>query len=191
MRLRQKPIGMLGRRSIAAAAASMVLALAVVLILPGRAAGAAEDLTGAVCVADGDTVYVGGTKTGGHCAGGTRLDFIGIDAFELGQTCTRKNGQVFDCGAYAAQRLAHHIQGRPVRCDRHGARADGTPLAECFIGRESLSDYMINHGLALAVHVESSLFIGQDEFARISKKGLWNTRFIPPWDWRRAQGKAR
>ena len=57
-------------------------------------------------------------------------------------------------------------------------------LAECFVNGESLSAYMVRSGYAFAFRKYSKKFIKDEEFAKISKLGLWKSKFEYPWDLR-------
>ena len=57
-------------------------ALAAVLVFPAHA-----DVSGPVCVTDGDTLVVNGKRRHTGCVGGTRVRLFGIDAPELKQKC--------------------------------------------------------------------------------------------------------
>ncbi len=86
-------------------------ALVAMLAVPAHA-----DVTGPVCVTDGDTLVVNGKRQRTRCAGGTRVRLFGIDAPELKQTCKHPSGRDFLCGRAAASFLLEHVGDRAVEC---------------------------------------------------------------------------
>jgi endonuclease YncB( thermonuclease family) len=83
-----------------------------------RSGGAAGELTGSPRIIDGDTIAIGKT----------RIRLEGIDAPEAAQTCGRKGGGTWACGAAATRALSDRIGGKVVECtsrgrDRYGAHA--------------------------------------------------------------------
>jgi len=100
-------------------------ALVALLASPAHA-----DVSGPVCVTDGDTLVVNGKHQRTRCVGGTRVRLFGIDAPELKQTCKHPSGRDFLCGRAAAAFLLEHVRGRAVECrgnseDRYVSRSSG------------------------------------------------------------------
>ncbi len=143
------------------------------LIVPSLAFAAAE---GPARVIDGDTLEIGGA----------RIDLFGIDAPELAQTCEHL-GVSWPCGNEARNVLTGVIATRHVRCRERGNSADGTPVAICAVGPESLNLEMAITGMAVAAF-EAEADVKQAEAqAKLAKRGIWAGRFIAPEEWR--QGK--
>ena len=57
-------------------------------------------------------------------------------------------------------------------------------IAECFVGKESLSQYLVKNGYAVAYRKYSGQFINDEEYAKQNKLGLWSMMFEYPWDYR-------
>ncbi len=74
------------------------------------------DVSGPVCVTDGDTLVVNGKRQRTRCVEGTRVRLFGIDAPELKQKCKAPGGGDFLCGRAVASFLLEHVRGRTVKC---------------------------------------------------------------------------
>lgn len=126
-----------------------------------------------VAVIDGDTIHIGQKK----------YRFSGIDAPEIKQTC-QKDGVVIMCGVIAKDALQNKINNREVSCKDEEIDRYQRIVAECFIGEESLSKYLVRNGYAVAYRKYSNKFIEDEEYAKQNKLGLWSMTFEYPWDYR-------
>ena len=145
------------------------------VVLTGVIAASLElsaDVTFAEDVQDGDTIEIQGQLA---C-------LYGIDAFELGQTCTDARGNTWSCGVAAKATLATLIRDQALEClvieeDRNGCyqsrctREDGADLGA----------YMVRSGLALAM---SEAYMADEANAQRRRAGAWEGEFTPPWRWR-------
>ena len=127
-------------------------------------------------VTDGDTIRIGEE----------RIRFSGIDAPELKQTCLYQEIE-FNCGEFSKNLLIEKITNQEVSCIREIKDQYGRTLAECFVGKESLSSYLVREGYAFAYRKYSDKFILDEEYAQSKGKGMWNMDFIFPWDFRKSQ----
>ena len=127
-------------------------------------------------VTDGDTIRIGDE----------RIRFSGIDAPEIKQTCTHKEIN-FECGEFSKNLLIEKISNQEVSCIRESKDQYGRTLAECFVGKESLSSYLVREGYAFAYRKYSDKFIPDEEYAQSKKNGMWSMNFIFPWDFRNSQ----
>ena len=125
-------------------------------------------------ITDGDTIKIDGEK----------IRFSGIDTPELKQICV-KDGVKNSCGIKAKQILADKIANNQVNCISEGKDQYKRTLAECFVNNESLSSYLVKSGYAFAYRKYSKKFIGDEDYARINKIGMWSMKFEYPWDYRR------
>jgi endonuclease YncB( thermonuclease family) len=125
-------------------------------------------------ITDGDTIKINGEK----------IRFSGIDTPELKQICV-KDGVKNSCGIKAKQILADKIANNQVNCIREDKDQYKRTLAECFVNNESLSSYLVKSGYAFAYRKYSKKFIGDEDYARINKIGMWSMKFEYPWDYRR------
>ena len=124
-------------------------------------------------VTDGDTIRIGEE----------RIRFSGIDAPELKQTCLYQEIE-FNCGEFSKNLLIEKISNQEVNCIRESKDQYGRTLAECFVGKESLSSYLVREGYAFAYRDYSDQFIADEEFAQSRGNGMWSMEFLFPWDYR-------
>lgn len=125
-------------------------------------------------VIDGDTIHIGNKKY--------RLS--GIDAPEKNQFCVL-NGNRFNCGMLSRQILEDKINRNKVDCIEEDIDRYQRILAECFLNGESLSSFLVKSGYAFAYIKYSKKFIEDEEFARNNNLGLWKTKFLYPWEFRK------
>lgn len=151
-----------------------VLALSLLAALP---TSHASEIQGVASVVDGDTIEV-------H---GQRIRFWGIDAPESAQTCQRKaNGQVWRCGAAAANALAERIGRQPVRCEDNGERSYDRVIAVCYQGGTNLNSWLVSQGWALdSVKYSRGAYAAEQQQAQDGQRNIWSSHFEAPWMWRR------
>tara|TARA_Y100000996_G_scaffold401576_1_gene372643 strand:- start:608 stop:1069 length:462 start_codon:yes stop_codon:yes gene_type:complete len=127
-------------------------------------------------VTDGDTIRIGDE----------RIRFSGIDAPEIKQTCIYQEIE-FKCGEFSKNLLIEKISNQEVSCIRESTDQYGRTLAECFVGKESLSSYLVREGYAFAYRNYSDKFIPDEEYAQSKGNGMWSMDFMFPWDFRKSQ----
>ena len=137
-------------------------------VVPARA-----DVTGTPRVIDGETLEVAGT----------RYRLQGIDAPDLAQKCEIR-GRKYDCGNVARTALMDLVAGTEIRCVPRGGMKDGVRLARCLAGGYDLSEGMVYTGWALAMPRSGSRFAPIERAAAKARRGLWQGKFVLPWDWR-------
>ncbi len=152
--------------------------VAVLLAVPAGHAEVAGGLQGMPGVVDGDTISLDGRT----------LRLHGIDAPELGQTCTVK-GHAYDCGLIARAALMDLTAGTPVACELldQARITDAEPLGfavRCTAGGYDLSEGMAYTGWALADRSVTARYIRLEEDAQAKGRGMWKGIFVAPWDWR-------
>ena len=125
-------------------------------------------------IIDGDTIRIGEE----------RIRFSGIDAPEINQTCLSKGVEVF-CGKTSKSLLVDKTSLEQVKCISEGKDQYNRTLAECFVNGESLSRYLVRKGYAFAYRKYSKKFIKDEDYAKEKKMGMWNMKFLFPWDYRR------
>ena len=167
---------------VLAVALAPTAALVALLAFPAHA-----DVSGPVCVTDGDTLVVNGKRERTHCVGGTHVRLFGIDAPELKQTCKHANGRDFLCGRAAASFLLEHVRGRTVECRGNSEDRYGRLIATCFVDGKDLNAMMVGEGWALAYRGYSNKYVPQENVAREARRGIWAMEFVPPWKWRRGK----
>ena len=127
-----------------------------------------------IYITDGDTIRIGDE----------RIRFSGIDAPEIKQTCIHQELE-FNCGEFSKNLLIKKIANQEVSCIRESKDQYGRTLAECFVGKESLSSYLVREGYAFAYRKYSNKFVADEEYAKTNRKGMWSMQFILPWEYRR------
>ena len=135
------------------------------------------DVTGKPRVIDGDTIHINQTKIRLH----------GIDAPETRQECYRVDGSPYRYGEAATDALRVLIGADPVRCDGRAYDRYKRLIAVCFIGTKDLNAEMVRLGWALAYRKYSNDYVAAEVDAKSQKVGLWQGRFVAPWDWRRGK----
>lgn len=93
---------------------------------------------------------------------GMRFDLFALDAPEPEQVC-EADGKLWACGEDAARVLSCIIAGRLVSCKAIGTNAEGVALSP-------------PDGPAINTAEEAA--------AKAYPRGLWASRFVPPWEWR-------
>jgi endonuclease YncB( thermonuclease family) len=131
-------------------------------------------LAGQAWIVDGDSLRLAGRSI--------RLD--GIDAPEWDQTCVDAGGQTWRCGRAASRALRERIRGQTVSCrpralDRYGRSIAGCTLAD----GSDLNAWMVREGWALASGFSGTYAAEQAE-AKAAKRGIWDSTFISPANWR-------
>ena len=127
----------------------------------------------AVKVIDGDTIHIGSKK----------YRFSGIDTPEMKQTC-KKDNQIVMCGVIAKNALVKKINKQQVNCKEEEIDRYKRIVAECFVGNDSLSKYLVRNGHAVAYRRYSMKFVEDEDYAKKNKLGLWSMSFDYPWDYR-------
>jgi len=109
-----------------------------------------------VTVSDGDTIRIGDE----------RIRFSGVDAPEINQTCIYQKIE-FKCGEFSKNLLIEKISNQQVSCIRESKDQYGRTLAECFVGKESLSSYLVREGYAFAYRKYSDKFILDENMPKV------------------------
>lgn len=113
----------------------------------------------------------------------------GVDAVELDQTCTTREGEEWPCGREAAEALRRFLEGRRVGCETRERDDDGRHVSICYAGKDNLSAWAAREGWAVADRDAPRLlnFSSEEGAARFLRKGIWSGAFERPEDWRRKQ----
>ena len=158
-----------------------VLVFAVWLGLAGQARGeapakadSAPVISGVASVVDADTLDIRGQ----------RIRLVGVDAPESGQKCLSADAKFVRCGSIAANALDAWVNRNPVTCDIEGKDRYSRLLGECRVRGESVQEWLVVNGHALAYRSYSTAYVPAELIARKAKAGIWAGDFITPWDWR-------
>jgi len=126
-------------------------------------------------VVDGDTIHIGNLK----------YRFFGIDAPEKKQICEKDNIKI-QCGVIAKNVLKNKIGDKIPECIVKDKDRYQRLVAECFIGKESLSRFMVREGYAVAYTQYSKDFIEDEWYAKENKLGIWSMNFQLPSEYRKS-----
>ncbi len=126
-------------------------------------------------VIDGDTIHIGKLK----------YRFFGIDAPEIKQICEKDNTKI-QCGVIAKSALKNKIADKIPECVVKDKDRYQRLVAECFIGKESLSRFMVREGYAVAYSQYSKNFIEDEKYAKENKLGIWSMNFQIPSEYRKS-----
>ena len=126
-------------------------------------------------VIDGDTIHIGKLK----------YRFFGIDAPEIKQICEKDNTKI-QCGVIAKNVLKNKIADKIPECIVKDKDRYQRLVAECFIGKESLSRFMVREGYAVSYSQYSKDFIEDEKYAKENKLGIWSMNFQIPSEYRKS-----
>jgi endonuclease YncB( thermonuclease family) len=126
-------------------------------------------------VIDGDTIHIGKLK----------YRFFGIDAPEIKQICEKDSTKI-QCGVIAKSVLQNKIEDKIPECIVKDKDRYQRLVAECFIGKESLSRFMVREGYAVAYSKYSKDFIEDEKYAKENKLGIWSMNFQMPSEYRKS-----
>ena len=125
---------------------------------------------------------------------GVRYRLEGMDAPEINQICILNN-QDWECGLAAALYLEQLHGTDGFECEDLGQDHYKRVLARCYIleddNRMDIGSLMVREGYALAYRRYSKDYIDEEELAKENKRGLWRSKFIKPWEWRRNKSNKR
>ncbi len=126
-------------------------------------ANAPNDPAGVLSVIDGDTVDVGGV----------RVRLFGIDAPEIGQTCTDAAGADWPCGDWAAQQVMALYQGDSAECVAVDTDRYGRTVARCAVQGLDIGAILVSAGLATAYRDYSTDYVATEAAAKAQRLGIW------------------
>ena len=138
------------------------------------------DITGKAKITDGDSIIINDI----------RIRFTGSDApesyfFGKTQTCLDAEGNDWECGNAATQKLKELINNQTVRCTDEGQDKYGRTLGICYVGELDLQAEMVKSGMAVAYLRYSDRYEKEQNHAKKVKAGMWAGEFKQPELWRR------
>ena len=138
----------------------------------------AKEIYGKVRIIDGDSIEIDNEK----------IRFIGIDAFEKKQECSRKDGTKYKCGEEAILNLLTIISSeQPVRCVAKKKDLYKRWLATCYVGKLDVNENMVLYGNAFS-YMSKKYKTVENEAKKVNA-GAWAGEFIFPWEWRKEKRK--
>jgi endonuclease YncB( thermonuclease family) len=130
--------------------------------------------TGSFTAIDGDSLRKGEREYRLH----------GIDAPELGQSCTRADGSSFPCGRNARDELRKLVRGEVLDCAIRETDRYGRLVADCRAGVNDINREMVRSGWAIAYRRHGTDYAADERAAREARRGIWQGEFETPERWR-------
>ena len=134
----------------------------------------AKNIAGKAKVIDGDTIHIKKNKIRLH----------GIDAPESKQTCMVDTKEWF-CGRQSTKELKKFIKDRVVKCKVNDIDIYNRFVAVCSIDTININQWMVKNGWAIAYRYYSNDYIVEEEFAKENKLGIWSSKFLEPYVYRK------
>lgn len=160
-----------------------LLALLLLLVATPVAAQVAPlpTIIGSGIAVEGDVISVNGQV----------VKLWGIDAPEVKQTCTTRQGQSYDCFTPAKDMLGSFIGQKQITCYIRGQDRHGQKVGTCGVDDLDLAALMVRAGWALAYLDLSPQYIELEGEAQARQRGLWKGRVEAPWSWRSRQQREK
>lgn len=152
----------------------VLAALLAMILLLFRQAGWLAPQTGAFTAVDGDSLR----------RGAEQFRLYGIDAPELGQSCSDSRGRDYPCGREARQALRSVVAATALACTVRDTDRYGRAVAVCTAGGRDINGEMVRQGWAVAYRRHSMDYLDAETAARKARRGIWQGRFESPEQWR-------
>jgi endonuclease YncB( thermonuclease family) len=138
----------------------------------------ATPVVGVARVIDSDVIAIGDQRFVLH----------GVESLERGQPCYIGN-QLWDCYPAAVRELELLVSLGDVRClPVAGPDMYGRMFAVCDVQGLDINEAYVRAGFGIARPQETTDYVAAQEAAMAEGIGLWQARFQPPGEFRRAQG---
>ena len=134
----------------------------------------AKTINGKPRIIDGDTIHIKSNKIRLH----------GIDAPETKQTCKIDNEEWY-CGKQSTKELKKLINKQNVECVVNDVDVYNRYIAICYVDEININQWMVKNGWAIAYRYYSKDYINEEEYANNNKLGIWKSKFIEPYLFRK------
>ena len=134
----------------------------------------AKTINGKPRIIDGDTIHIKSNKIRLH----------GIDAPETKQTCKIDNEEWY-CGKQSTKELKKLINKQNVECVINDVDVYNRYIAICYVDEININQWMVKNGWAIAYRYYSKDYINEEEYANNNKLGIWKSKFIEPYLFRK------
>jgi endonuclease YncB( thermonuclease family) len=101
------------------------------------------------------------------------ISLEGIESHDADETCERKGGTTWPCGAKARRALTYLIRGRAVVCTLPAAGESDAFTARCGVGGEDLSTWLVRQGWATPKAGAAPALGEALAAAKSDRLGLW------------------
>lgn len=156
-----------------------LVALALPALLCAGQAMAGETISGPAAIIDGDTIRI-------------KLETIrlsGIDAPELHQKCSGgKWPWINECGVNSSVVLSALVNGKMVSCIPSGHDRYRRTVAVCRTETvPDLGSVLVREGFAIRYpkYDPKCRYCAAEAEAKAAHRGLWQSEFQMPWEWRK------
>ena len=122
--------------------------------------------------------------------GDSFMKLYAIDGPDPRQTCRDSRDQKYPCGSMSKEALERLILKKEVVCTPVGSDGAHNYIVTCRVGKEDVGAAMVLSGWALADRAVSDVYVPYEKEANLAHKGLWEGKFVAPWDWRKNQPKG-
>lgn len=131
---------------------------------------------GHASIIDGDSIMISSVT----------IRLAGIDAPELHQFCGKKDAR-YPCGLEAKKYLEQLTANQPVRCHWHKKDKYRRSLATCKTKEISnINATLVQNGWAVSYYD----YPEEEQKAKKTKKGIWQSNFQRPKEWRKAHPRT-
>ena len=116
-----------------------------------------------------------------------KIRLYGIDAPETNQYCY-VNREAWPCGKQATKYLKNllkDVSPSSLNCNISSKDRYGRSIGVCYIEDKNINRNLVENGWALAYREYSKDFIQNEILASKKKLGMWQGKFVAPWNWRR------
>ena len=155
------------------------LALAALVTVAVSRTGWLSPESGRFTAIDGDSLRKGEQEFRLH----------GIDAPELHQNCTGKDGKSYPCGRTARDHLRSLVKAETLDCDIRETDRYGRFVAECRAGDRDINRDMVQSGWAIAYRRHGTAHADAESAAREAGRGIWQGDLETPERWRERRRK--
>lgn len=133
-------------------------------------------IEGQAFIIDGDSIMISSTM----------IRLVGIDAPELHQFCGKRDTR-YPCGLEAKRYLEKLIANQPVTCYWHKKDKYRRILATCKTKQvRNINATLVRNGWAVSYHD----YPEEEQEAKKKKKGIWQSNFQRPREWRRTHPRT-
>jgi endonuclease YncB( thermonuclease family) len=126
--------------------------------------------------------------------GGRRVKLFGVAAPDPAQQCESAEGRPWRCGERAMSALSGRLGDGTrsgVACTPRYRDVEGQAFASCIDSTGAdIGAWLVAEGLAIAHRGLSRVYVEHEAGAQAARRGLWQGKFEPPWEWRRINQRS-
>ncbi|MBR5129909.1 MAG: thermonuclease family protein [Alphaproteobacteria bacterium] len=117
---------------------------------------------------------------------GLKLKLYAIDAPDMPQKCLNKRSETYACGRTSKKKLEKLLLKKNISCQLVKPYTDLVYYTICEIQGYDVGATMVSVGWAVADRKVSNVYVPYEQQARQKNEGLWNGKFIAPWEYRQS-----